>query len=103
MNWNSKYNIDPGRIYANGLSNGGGMSYLLGCALSDRITAIGGVAGAYAFPLEECHPSRPVPMIAFHGTADPIVPYQGGASGDNGFIFPESPTVDGSPGRPEWL
>lgn len=81
------YNIDPARIYANGLSNGGGMSYLLGCALSDRIAAIGGVAGAYAFPLEECHPARPVPMIAFHGTADPIVPYQGGASGDGRFVF----------------
>ena len=85
------YNIDPARIYANGLSNGGGMSFLLGCALSERIAAIGGVAGAYAIPLEECHPSRPVPMIAFHGTADPIVPYHGGISGDNGFNFPDLP------------
>jgi polyhydroxybutyrate depolymerase len=87
----SKYNIDSSRIYANGLSNGGGMSFLLGCMLSDRITAIGGVAGAYAFPLEECLPSRPVPMIAFHGTADPIVSYHGGLSGDNGFLFPDLP------------
>ncbi len=75
-----KYNIDRSRIYANGLSNGGGMSFLLGCALSDRIAAIGGVAGAYLYPLDECRPSRPVPMIAFHGTADPIVPYLGGPS-----------------------
>jgi len=86
-----KYNIDPARIYANGLSNGGGMSYLLGCMLSDRITAIGAVAGAYAFPLEECQPSRPVPMIAFHGTDDPIVAYHGGASGDGRFVFPDLP------------
>jgi polyhydroxybutyrate depolymerase len=86
-----QYNIDPNRIYANGLSNGGGMSYLLGCALSERIAAVGGVAGAYAFPLQECHPSRPVPMIAFHGTADPIVPYQGGISGDNRFDLPDVP------------
>jgi polyhydroxybutyrate depolymerase len=85
------YNIDPTRIYANGLSNGAGMSYLLGCTLSERITAIGGVAGAYAFPLEQCHPTRPVPMIAFHGTADPIVSYQGGASGDGRFVFPYLP------------
>jgi polyhydroxybutyrate depolymerase len=75
-----QYNIDPARIYANGLSNGGGMSFLLGCALSDRIAAVGGVAGAYLYPLDECRPSRPVPMIAFHGTADPIVPYLGGPS-----------------------
>jgi polyhydroxybutyrate depolymerase len=85
------YNIDPSRIYANGLSNGGGMAYLLGCALSDRITAVGGVAGAYAFPLEDCHPNRPVPMIAFHGTADPIVPYLGGPSGDGRFVFSPLP------------
>lgn len=74
------YNIDPARIYANGLSNGGGMSYILGCRLADRIAAIGSVAGAYVLPLEECQPARPVPMIAFHGTADPVVPYKGGPS-----------------------
>ncbi|MBN1922756.1 MAG: hypothetical protein JW892_16020 [Anaerolineae bacterium] len=74
------YNIDPTRIYANGLSNGGGMSYMLGCRLADRIAAIGSVAGAYMLPLEECQPARPVPMIAFHGTADPVVPYEGGPS-----------------------
>ena len=84
-----KYNIDRVRIYANGLSNGGGMAYLLGCRLSERIAAVGSVAGAFVFPLEECQPSRPVPMIAFHGTADPIVPYQGGPSQD--FIFPSMP------------
>ena len=75
-----EYNLDSARVYANGLSNGGGMSFLLGCALSDRIAAVGGVAGAYLYPLDECRPSRPVPMIAFHGTADPIVPYLGGPS-----------------------
>ena len=86
-----KYNIDPARVYANGLSNGGGMSFFLGCTLSDRITAVGSVAGAYVFPLDKCKPSRPVPMIAFHGTSDPIVPYQGGVSRDFDFPFPAIP------------
>lgn len=72
------YNIDPSRIYANGLSNGGGMSFLLSCKLSDRIAAIGTVSGAFPIPWEECQPSRPVPTIIFHGTADPIVPFMGG-------------------------
>jgi polyhydroxybutyrate depolymerase len=72
------YNIDRARVYANGLSNGGGMSFLLSCRLSDRIAAIGMVAGAYVTPWEDCQPARPVPAIVFHGTADPIVPYQGG-------------------------
>ena len=74
------YNIDETRIYANGLSNGGGMAYLLACKLSDRIAAIGGVAGAYMFPWDDCHPTRPVPLIAFHGSNDRIVPYGGGES-----------------------
>ncbi len=82
------YNIDPTRIYANGLSNGGGMSFLLACKLADRIAAIGGVAGAYSTPWSECSPSRPVPVIAFHGDADPIVPYEGGTVSRAGFTFP---------------
>ncbi len=83
------YNIDPARIYANGMSNGGGMSDLLACEFSDRITAIGGVAGAYAQPREECQPARPVPVIIFHGLDDQIVPYLGGVSSrDEQFIFP---------------
>ncbi len=72
--------IDPSRIYVNGMSNGGGMSDLLACEFSDRIAAIGGVAGAYVFPEENCQPSRPMPVIAFHGLEDEIVPYLGGTN-----------------------
>jgi len=83
------YNIDQSRIYANGMSNGGGMSHLLACELSDRIAAIGGVAGAYAYQWEFCYPSRPVPVIAFHGKDDTIVPYNGesSVSGNHEFEF----------------
>ncbi len=84
----NEYNIDPKRIFVNGLSNGGGMSYVLACKLSERIAAIGGVAGAYSYPSDLCQPDRPVPVIAFHGTADPIVPYEGGVAGRDGFTFP---------------
>ncbi len=87
----SGYNIDPRRIYANGLSNGGGMSALLACELSERIAAIGTVAGAYAFPWSECRSSRPVPAIVFHGTADPIVPYDGGLVDNGRFDLPPIP------------
>ncbi len=83
-----EYNIDPARIYANGLSNGGGMSFLLACKLSERIAAIGTVSGAYLLPWEECDPTRPVPAVVFHGTADPIVPYQGGPSHAFDLPFP---------------
>ena len=87
----NEYNIDPAHIYANGLSNGGGMSALLACKLSERIAAVGSVSGAYLFSREDCHPSRPVPMIAFHGTTDPIVPYQGGPSSSFDSPFPLIP------------
>lgn len=87
----SEYNIDKTRIYANGLSNGGGMSVVLGCLLGERISAIGSVSGAFVYPLEECDPARPVPMIAFHGTVDPVVPYVGGPSRDFQYPFPDIP------------
>lgn len=87
----SKYNIDPARIYANGLSNGGGMSYMLACKMADRIAAIGSVAGAYTYPLDQCSPSRPVPLIAFHGDTDPVVPYHGGPSRSFDIPFPSVP------------
>jgi polyhydroxybutyrate depolymerase len=87
----SEFNIDPQRIYVNGLSNGGGMSYLLACELSDRFAAIGGVAGAYSLPLDECKPERPMPVILFHGTADQIVPYHGSAGASHGFDLPDIP------------
>jgi polyhydroxybutyrate depolymerase len=72
------YKIDPARIYASGLSNGGGMAFVLSCTLSDRIAAIGAVSAAQSLPSSWCPDSTPVPMIAFHGTADRIVPYDGG-------------------------
>ncbi len=86
----AEYAIDPERIYANGLSNGGGMSLRLACSLSDRVAAIGGVAGAYLVDLEEC--SGGVPGIFFHGQADKIVPYEGGPSERFPIDFPYIPT-----------
>lgn len=77
----SQYNIDPQRIYVNGFSNGGGMSDVLACELSDRIAAVGTVSGAYLYPRAACTPQRPMPMMTFHGTEDPVVPYLGGNSG----------------------
>ena len=86
-----QYNIDPSRIYVTGLSNGGGMSLRLSCALSDRIAAIGGVAGAYLYPVEKCERTRSVPMMVVHGDADKVVPYHGGPSHSFEVPFPSIP------------
>lgn len=68
--------IDPARIYATGLSNGGGMANRVACELADVIAAFAQVAGTYPLP-EGCAPSRPVPAMTFHGTADDVLPYYG--------------------------
>ena len=88
----ASYNIDSTRIYANGLSNGGGMSFVLSCTLSDRIAAVGMVAAAQTIPWTWCTDARAVPMIAFHGTADPDVPYNGGSSWISSIPFPNVST-----------
>jgi len=86
------YNLDAARIYANGLSNGGGMSFVLSCMMSDRIAAVGMVGAAHLLPWGWCTDSRPVPAISFHGTADPAVPYNGGMS----WVAPERfPSIPG--------
>ncbi len=83
-----EYNIDPTRIYADGMSNGGGMAFALSCRLSHRIAAVGAVAAAQSLPWNWCRDSTPVPMVAFHGTADRFAPYQGGPSPVSDVTFP---------------
>ena len=46
------------------------------------LDAVGLVAAAQSLPADWCQATRPVPAIAFHGTADPMVPYAGGPLGD---------------------
>lgn len=87
----TSYNIDPSRIYANGLSNGGGMAFALSCTLSDRIAAVGMVAAAQTLPWKWCTDQRAVPMIAFHGTHDRIIPYHGGRTWISSRAFPNVP------------
>jgi polyhydroxybutyrate depolymerase len=71
-----EYTVDPRRIYATGMSNGGMMTYRLGCQLADRLAAISPVAGS--LNEDVCAPVAPLPIIIFHGTADTHVPYDGG-------------------------
>lgn len=86
------YNIDPTRIYANGFSNGGAMTFALSCRLSHRIAAVGTVSAAQdQRPWSWCTDSRPVPLINFHGTAD-LVPYNGGKVWASPRPFPSVPT-----------
>ena len=71
------YAIDSKRVFATGISNGGMMSYRLGCDLADKVAAIAPVEGAQDIP---CHSSQPVSVLVFHGTDDHLVPFNGGST-----------------------
>jgi polyhydroxybutyrate depolymerase len=96
--------IDQARIYVNGFSNGGGMSVRIGCEAADLVTAIGSVGGAVV-GMDDCEPSRPVPAMAFHGTADPIVYYEGGDM--RGMMLSQAAEVTNAPtyflGVEDWV
>jgi polyhydroxybutyrate depolymerase len=75
----TSYPIDRGRIYALGMSNGGMLAYRLGCELSDKLVAIASVAGELPAAIaRSCHPARAISVLAIHGTADQLVPFEGG-------------------------
>jgi polyhydroxybutyrate depolymerase len=68
--------VDEDRVYATGFSNGGFLSHRLACELADRIAAVAPVSGVMG--IDDCNPSRPVPVFEVHGTGDLVVPYAGG-------------------------
>jgi polyhydroxybutyrate depolymerase len=71
--------IDPTRVFAAGLSNGGFFSNRLACDLTDKIAAIASVAATMPTTLPPvCKPSRPISVLYMHGTDDPLVPINGG-------------------------
>jgi len=68
--------VDTRRVFATGMSDGGLMSSVLACRSADRFAAFGPVALVVYVPT--CISTRPVAVVAFSGTADPIVPFIGG-------------------------
>ncbi|MFN7611813.1 MAG: alpha/beta hydrolase family esterase [Alphaproteobacteria bacterium] len=70
---------DPGRIYVMGGSNGGMMTYHLACAMPERLAAVAAIVASMPDSLAKtCRPIRPLPILIMAGTADPLMPYQGG-------------------------
>jgi polyhydroxybutyrate depolymerase len=74
------FSVDSRRVYATGISNGSMMSYRLAAELSDRIAAIGPVAGQRGVDEFAKPPARAVPIIHFHGKQDSWALYDGGPS-----------------------
>ena len=81
-------NIDLGRVYATGLSNGAFLSYRLACEASDLFVAVAPGAGAVGTAqigtgiselttnlttdLTTCAPKSKVSILDIHGTSDPL-------------------------------
>lgn len=75
--------VDPGMVYAAGYSNGGGMALRAACELPNQFAAIGVVAAVYV----NCQAA--VPLVAFHGSSDPLAPFEGTDAATPGAdIFP---------------
>ncbi len=82
--------VDPNRIYATGISNGGMMDERLACD-TDVFAAIGPDSATL---LGACPHPAPISVIQIHGTADTKVPYHGGeGDGTASIDGPSVPSV----------
>ena len=90
--------IDPQRIYIVGLSNGGILAQKLACEAPDHIAAIATVAASLPTQFAaHCQTQKPIAVLMVNGTADPVVPWQGGAEPNihvgRGLAIPAIPAV----------
>ena len=73
-----EYNLDPEKTFCAGMSNGGDMSYLLGCEAPYIFKAIAPITGCMmGWIYDSCNKNDPVPVFQVHGTADKTTYYDG--------------------------
>lgn len=84
-----RHAVDRARVYAAGVSNGAMMAHRLACEAADTFAAVASVAGTLG--VAHCQPAAPVSILEIHGTADRLVPYDGG-----------TPLRPGQPPRVDW-
>ena len=91
---------DPDQVYVTGGSNGGMMTLRLACETSDRLAGVAAFVANLPEPLQTtCRPSRPIPVLLMNGTADVMMPYDGGpvapiTGQDRGMVLSTRETVD---------
>ena len=83
-----EYAIDPDRVYAAGVSDGGQMSYRLASEHPERFAAIAAIVAQQAAPENSncTEPRGPISVLVMNGTADPIIPYGGGEASFYGYL-----------------
>lgn len=77
----AQYPIDRTRVYATGTSNGGNMVIRLAMEVPTQFAAVAAVVASNPVDSKCKATGRPIPILFMNGTADPLLPYQGGAVG----------------------
>ena len=73
-----EYDLDPEKTFCTGMSNGGDMSYLLGCQAPEVFKAIASITGCMMeWIYKSCDNNSPIPVFQIHGTRDNITYYDG--------------------------
>lgn len=76
---NTTYSLDRSRIYATGMSNGGGFAAKLACRQPEKFAAVAAVSGAYYPGMQsDCAPAT-TSLLDMHGSQDSTISYDGGS------------------------
>lgn len=85
-----RFGLDGTRVYLTGMSNGSIMAETFAARNPDRVRAVAGVAGT--MDASSLAVTGRVPALIIHGTADAMVPYEGG-KGDRSLTQTEFASV----------
>jgi polyhydroxybutyrate depolymerase len=86
-----RFGVDGSRVYLTGMSNGSIMSETFAARNPDRVRGVAGVAGT--MDTGRISVAGKVPALIVHGTADTMVPYEGG-QGDTSLTRTNFASVD---------
>lgn len=81
----AEFNIDTARVFATGLSNGGGFAAYVGCQRPTGFTAVSTVSAAYYWKVSDNCSVIPMKLLDIHGTNDSVISYEGGSRHDTAY------------------
>ena len=93
--------VDRNQVLVMGFAVGGAMATQVACNPERNVAALVTISGPFDPP--RCMPGKPVPVLAFHGTNDPLLPFAGGV-GPNAVLLGLGPkTLAGLAGAVPYL
>jgi polyhydroxybutyrate depolymerase len=92
-----EFRIPPRSVFVVGTSSGGQMALRMAIERPALVSAVAAVVAAMPAHSECATPAAPVPVLFMNGTADPLLPYEGGrvggASGGRGTVLSTTASV----------